>query len=175
MFHVLLLHMKQKLPESVWREIRHEYQNSQTTCRALADKYGINPETVSSRCKIEKWRNGRQVAETRRFCGDTQLGSNAVLVPSQQDFTERVLREANQWLDRIDEAYEVELRYDRIEAIQKLLPQWKNTVEAAKKSMDGQPEPAKKSPMLDLAVLIGNYPLPPLIEPRPSLMDQQTA
>jgi hypothetical protein len=171
MFHVLLLHMKQKLPESVWREIRHEYQNSQTTCRALADKYGINPETVSSRCKLEKWRNGRQGVETRRFCGNTQLGSEPALLPSQQGFNERVLREAYQWLDRIDEAYEVELRYDRIEAIQKLLPQWKSAVEAVKKSLEGQPEPPKK-PLLDLTVLLSSTPFPPMITPRPALVDQ---
>jgi hypothetical protein len=34
--------MNQKLPESLWREIRHEYQTSKTTCRDLALKYGIN-------------------------------------------------------------------------------------------------------------------------------------
>ncbi len=109
--------------------------------------------------------------ETRRFCGNTQLGSEPVLLPSQQGFNERVLREAYQWLDRIDEAYEVELRYDRIEAIQKLLPQWKSAVEAVKKSLEGQPEPPQK-PLLDLTVLLSSTPLPPLIAPRPTLADQ---
>jgi hypothetical protein len=166
MFYVLFLYMNQKLPESVWREIRHEYQNSKTTCRALAVKFGINPETVSSRCKVEKWRNGRQGAKTRGFCGHTQLGGNTVLLPSQQGFNERVLREASQWLDRIDEAYQVELRYDRIEAIQKLLPQWKNAVEAVRKSLEGQAEPEKRSPLIDLTMLLSDYSLPPLIGPR---------
>jgi hypothetical protein len=83
----------------------------------------------------------------------------------------RVLSEAYQWLDRIDEAYEVELRYDRIEAIQKLLPQWKSAVEAVKKSLEGQPEPPKK-PLLDLTVLLRSTPLPPMVAPRPALVDQ---
>lgn len=89
-----------------------------------------------------------------------------MLLPSQQGFNERVLREASQWLDRIDEAYEVELRYDRIEAIQKLLPQWKNAVEVVRKSLEGQAEPVKRSPLIDLTVLLSDYSLPPLIGPR---------
>ncbi|MFM8981988.1 MAG: hypothetical protein ACKOLA_03615 [Spartobacteria bacterium] len=70
----------------------------------------------------------------------------------------------SQWLDRIDEAYQVELRYDRIEAIQKLLPQWKNTVEVVRKSLEGQAEPLKRSPLIDLTALLSDYTLPPLIE-----------
>jgi hypothetical protein len=157
--------MKQKLLSSVWREIRHEYQTSKTTCRELALKYGINRETVSSRCKLEKWRYGRREQKTQQRESLSQLGGNTVLLPSQQGFNERVLREASQWLDRIDEAYEVELRYDRIEAIQKLLPQWKNAVEVVRKSLEGQAEPVKRSPLIDLTVLLSDYPLPPLIRP----------
>ncbi len=157
--------MSQKHSESLWREIRHEYQTSKTTCRELALKYGINRETVSSRCKLEKWRYGRREQKTQQRESLSQLGGNTVLLPSQQGFNERVLREASQWLDRIDEAYEVELRYDRIEAIQKLLPQWKNAVEVVRKSLDGQAEPVKRSPLIDLTVLLSDYPLPPLIRP----------
>lgn len=157
--------MSQKHSESLWREIRHEYQTSKTTCRELALKYGINRETVSSRCKLEKWRFGRREQKTQQRECLSQLGGNTVLLPSQQGFNERVLREASQWLDRIDEAYEVELRYDRIEAIQKLLPQWKNAVEVVRKSLDGQAEPVKRSPLIDLTVLLSDYPLPPLIRP----------
>ena len=157
--------MKKKLLASVWREIRHEYQTSKTTCRELALKYGINRETVSSRCKLEKWRYGRREQKTQQRESLSQLGGNTVLLPSQQGFNERVLREASQWLDRIDEAYEVELRYDRIEAIQKLLPQWKNAVEVVRKSLEGQAEPVKRSPLIDLTVLLSDYPLPPLIRP----------
>ena len=166
--------MKQKLLSSVWREIRHEYQTSKTTCRALAAKYGINPETVSSRCKVEKWRFGRQGAKTQSVSSNTQLCARAVVVPSQQDFSERVLREANQWLDRIDEAYEGELRYDRIEAIQKLLPQWKNAVESVKKSLEGQPEPVKKPVLFDWTMLLNSAPLPPRIHSSPALADLQS-
>ena len=157
--------MSQKHSESLWREIRHEYQASKTTCRELALKYGINRETVSSRCKLEKWRYGRREQKTQQRESLSQLGGNTVLLPSQQGFNERVLREASQWLDRIDEAYEVELRYDRIEAIQKLLPQWKNAVEVVRKSLEGQAEPVKRSPLIDLTVLLSDYPLPPLIRP----------
>ena len=157
--------MSQKHSESLWREIRHEYQTSKTTCRELALKYGINRETVSSRCKLEKWRDGRREQKTQQRESLSQLGGNTVLLPSQQGFNERVLREASQWLDRIDEAYEVELRYDRIEAIQRLLPQWKNAVEVVRKSLDGQAEPVKRSPLIDLTVLLSDYPLPPLIRP----------
>jgi hypothetical protein len=157
--------MSQKHSESLWREIRHEYQTSKTTCRELALKYGINRETVSSRCKLEKWRYGRREQKTQQRESLSQLGGNTVLLPSQQGFNERVLREASQWLDRIDEAYEVELRYDRIEAIQKLLPQWKNAVEVVRKSLEGQAEPVKRSPLIDLTVLLSDYPLPPLIRP----------
>jgi len=157
--------MSQKHSESLWREIRHEYQTSKTTCRELALKYGINRETVSSRCKLEKWRFGRREQKTQQRESPSQLGARAVLMPSQQGFNERVLREASQWLDRIDEAYEVELRYDRIEAIQKLLPQWKNAVEVVRKSLEGQAEPVKRSPLIDLTVLLSDYPLPPLIRP----------
>jgi hypothetical protein len=163
--------MKKKLLASVWREIRHEYQTSKTTCRELALKYGINRETVSSRCKLEKWRYGRREQKTQQRESPSQLGARAVLVPSQQDFSERVLREANQWLDRIDEAYEGELRYDRIEAIQKLLPQWKNAVESVKKSLEMTAEPATKPILIDWQLLISNPPLPPLIDSRPALSD----
>jgi hypothetical protein len=163
--------MSQKHSESLWREIRHEYQTSKTTCRELALKYGINRETVSSRCKLEKWRYGRREQKTQQRESPSQLGARAVLVPSQQNFSERVLREANQWLDRIDEAYEGELRYDRIEAIQKLLPQWKNAVESVKKGLEVTAEPATKPILIDWQLLISNAPLPPLIDSRPALSD----
>ena len=123
---VIHLLMNQKLPETIWREIRLEYQTSETTCRELALKYGINRETVSSRCKLEKWRYGRQEQKTQRRGSPSQLGCGLQVLPSPDHFNQRILGEAAVWLDRIQEAYETEVKYDRIEAIQKLLPQWKS-------------------------------------------------
>jgi hypothetical protein len=62
--------------------------------------------------------------------------------------------EAALWLDRIQEAYETEVRYDRIEAIQKLLPQWKTVVDQARKGMEASQEPyARPSLTIDLTLL----------------------
>ena len=162
--------MNQKLPESLWREIRLEYQTSKTTCRALALKYGINRETVSSRCKLEKWRYGRQESKTQRRDSSSQLGGELQVLPSPDQFNQRILGEADQWLDRIQEAYETEVKYDRIEAIQKLLPQWKTVVDQAKKGLETLQQPTKaQSLKLDVALLCSSHPLPPLITPQPQL------
>ncbi len=167
---VIYLLMNQKLPETIWREIRLEYQTSKTTCRELALKYGINRETVSSRCKLEKWRFGRQEQKTQRREGRSQLGGRLHVLPSSDHFNQRILGEAAVWLDRIQEAYESEVKYDRIEAIQKLLPQWKTVVEQAKKGVEALQQPTKtKSLALDLALLCSPQALPPLIAPQPQL------
>ena len=79
--------------------------------------------------------------------------------------------EAEQWLDRIEEAYKTELRYDRIEAIQKLLPQWKTTVETVRKSLDGRPD--KQPSFLNISVLTSAAPLPPLIDAPAALATHQ--
>ena len=84
------------------------------------------------------------------------------MLPCSQGFNERVMFEAAQWLDRIEEAYKTELRYDRIEAIQKLLPQWKNTVETVRKSLESRPD--QQPSVLNISVLTSASPLPPLIE-----------
>jgi hypothetical protein len=149
-----------RLPESTWKTIRLEYQSSKTTCRALAEKYGINEQTVSNRCKVEKWRLGREEPKNRRSRSTNQLvGASAPLDPIR--IAERVLHEADVWLDRIQEAYEKEVRYDRIEAIQKLLPQWKNAVEQIQKRVDQVPA---KQPNLQIDVAMLSFrKVPPLL------------
>jgi hypothetical protein len=78
--------------------------------------------------------------------------------------------EAALWLDRIQEAYETEVRYDRIEAIQKLLPQWKTVVDQARKGMEASQEPyARPSLTIDLALLSSPPALPPLATHQPML------
>ena len=162
--------MNQKLPESLWREIRHEYQTRKTTCRDLALKYGINRETVASRCKLEKWRCRRMEGETQRRETFSHLGCEPQVVPVPQQFTHRIMGEAALWLDRIQEAYETEVRYDRIEAIQKLLPQWKTVVDQARKGMEAAQEPyARPSLTIDLTLLSSPPALPPLATHQPML------
>jgi hypothetical protein len=165
--------MKQKLPESVWKEIRSEYQSRKTTCRALALKYGINRETVSSRCKVEKWRYGRQGEQTQLSRIPSQLCWQHPASTFAGDFSHRVIVEADQWLDRIQEAYHAELRYDRIEAIQKLLPQWKTVVEQVKKTFDMTDAAGRARPLVDVAVLVSSQPPPPRLcyqEPTDSML-----
>ena len=159
--------MNRKLTETIWRDIRLEYQTSKTTCRELALKYGINRETVSSRCKLEKWSYGRQEQKTQRRGTPSQLGCGPQVLPSLEYFNQRILGEAAVWIDRIQEAYETEVKYDRIEAIQKLLPHWKTVVEQAKKGVEALQQPTKtKSLTLDLALLCSPHALPPLVEPQ---------
>jgi hypothetical protein len=156
--------MNRKLPETIWRDIRLEYQTSKTTCRELALKYGINRETVSSRCKLEKWSYGRQEQKTQRRGTPSQLGCGPQVLPSLEHFNQRILGEAAEWIDRIQEAYETEVKYDRIEAIEKLLPQWKTVVEQAKKGVEALQQPTKTNSLtLDLTLLCSPQALPPLI------------
>ena len=149
-----------RLPETVWKSMQLEYQSSKTTCRALAEKYDVNPMTVSNRCKLEKWRVGRHEPKKRRARTTNQLGP-APLNP--QKLSERILRESEVWLDRIQEAYEKEVRYDRVEAIQKLLPQWKNAVEQIQKRNEQSPQ-KRSNIVLDLAFLTYGK-IPPRIMP----------
>jgi hypothetical protein len=161
-----------KLPQSVWKKIRLEYQSTKTTCRALAEKYGLNSETVSNRCKVEKWRFGRQEHKKTRSRSTNQLVEVSA-PPDPVRIAQRVLHEADLWLDRIQEAYEKEVRYDRIEAIQKLLPQWKNAVEQIQKR--GDQLPAKQPNLqIDVAMLsFGKVP-PLLVSPEEALeMERQ--
>jgi hypothetical protein len=151
-----------RLTESTWKSIRQEYQTTKTTCRVLAEKYGVNRETVSNRCKLEKWRHGRLERKKRRSRSGNQLVGSQEAVDLRA-FSDRVVREAGVWLDRIQEAYAKELRYDRIEAIQKLLPQWKNAVEQIQKRVEQAPA---KNPSLRLDVaFLSNRTLPPLLKP----------
>ena len=151
-----------RLPETVWKSMRLEYQSTKTTCRALAEKYGVNPMTVSNRCKVEKWRFGRHEPKKRRSRATNQLVP-APLTPQQ--LSERIQRESELWLDRIQEAYEKEVRYDRVEAIQKLLPQWKNTVEQIQKR--SEQEPPKQSDLRVDVAFLSYGKLPPLLHPPP--------
>ena len=87
-----------------------------------------------------------------------------------QQFTHRIMGEAALWLDRIQEAYETEVRYDRIEAIQKLLPQWKTVVDQARKGMEVSQDPyARPSLTIDLTLLSSPPALPPLVAHQPML------
>ena len=153
-----------RLPESTWKTIRLEYQSSKTTCRALAEKYGVNPMTVSNRCKLEKWRFGRQEPKKQRSRDIDQLVPTLAPVDPRQ-LSERILQESEVWLDRIQEAYEKEVRYDRVEAIQKLLPQWKNAVEQIQKRVDQTPA---KNPDLRIDIGFLSYgKMPPRLYPPP--------
>jgi len=163
-----------RLPESTWKTIRLEYQSSKTTCRALAEKYGINEQTVSNRCKVEKWRLGRQEHKKTRSRSTNQL-VEASAPPDPIRIAQRVLHEADVWLDRIQEAYEKEVRYDRIEAIQKLLPQWKNAVEQIQKRVDQVPA-ARPDLRVNVAFLSYGKAPPLLCSPEEALeMERQRA
>lgn len=155
-----------RLPESIWKTIRLEYQSTKTTCRALAEKYDLNPETVSNRCKVEKWRFGRQERKKRHSRAANQLvHAQAPIDPRQ--LSDRILRESEVWLDRIQEAYEKEVRYDRVEAIQKLLPQWKNAVEQIQKRVDQVPA---KNPGLRIDIgILSSRKIPPRLYPPPAI------
>lgn len=109
------------IPNTTWLAIRHEYQTTGTTCARLGEKYGISPCTVSNRCKVEKWRHGRPRRKSKAAPGEDQLGPESFRTPAQW-LAWRVRRDAAEWFDRIDEAYAEEVKYDRIEAIAKLLP-----------------------------------------------------
>ena len=155
--------MKPHLPESTWKKLRLEYQTTKTTCRDLAEKYGINRETVANRCKVEKWRHGDTAAKSRPAPAGNQLVISGDPRQAQQQLFGRVFREANEWLDRIQEAYQRETRYDRVEAIQKLLPQWKTAVEQLKKLFE--PElVAPKGPSISVNILSSGLMPPRLIE-----------
>lgn len=121
-------------------------------------------KNLRRRLALEKWRYGRQEERTQRRESRSQLGSGLQVLPSPDHFNQRILGEAAVWLDRIQEAYETEVKYDRIEAIQKLLPQWKTVVEQARKSVEALQQPTKtKSLALDLALLCSPQALPPLV------------
>ena len=139
--------MKPHLPESTWKKLRLEYQTTKTTCRDLAEKYGINRETVANRCKVEKWRHGDTAAKSRPAPAGNQLVISGDPRQAQQQLFGRVFREANEWL----------------EAIQKLLPQWKTAVEQLKKLFE--PElVAPKGPSISVNILSSGLMPPRLIE-----------
>jgi len=155
--------MKPHLPESTWRKLRLEYQSTKTTCRELAEKYDVNRETVSNRCKVEKWRHGHQIEKRSPVPTGNQLVILSDPKNAQQQLFGRVFREANDWLERIQEAYQKEVRYDRIEAIQKLLPQWKTAVEQMRQLLQPSQSAAQK-PSISLSFLSSGFIAPDYIE-----------
>ena len=43
-----------------WEEIRNEYVTTKTSCKNLAEKYGVSYSVIRKKCEKEKWNNMRR-------------------------------------------------------------------------------------------------------------------
>lgn len=157
---------RQTIPRALWQLIRQEYQEADLSCRELAEKHGLNPETVSTRCKREGWR--RQEAENARLLAaktEQAIDQKAEDIADRTvAFQNRVRDEAELWLDRIQAAFKNETAYDAIEALQRLLPQWKVAVEHGRKAYGLDREPAIQ-PLIPIGLM--GLPIPSPIDELP--------
>jgi hypothetical protein len=151
---------KSAVSATVWRKIRHEYQTTKTSCKALALKYGIVPGTVSNRCKLEKWRSSHPRAETKPSATKPPFPSSDD-AQAPQGARARVLRDALTWLDRLEDAYQNDRQYDRVEAAQKLIPLWNKVAETVSK-LTAPVEGGTQRPLVSMNILCGEASLPPL-------------
>lgn len=125
----------QRIPKSIWMQIREAYERGEGSCRQLAEKYGLNPWAVSNRCKRERWRDSQAKLEqklAKRL--DQSLDKQAQSMAEQAAaLVQRSVTEGFAWLDQVEKARQL-LDAGDIPALRDLVGCWKSLIEVSRKT-----------------------------------------
>lgn len=121
--------------EQIWQKIRDEYESTKTSCRRLAERFGLKPNTVSTRCRREKWRKSGKFLDQRMSAKiEEKLEARAEsLAKHAENFVTRTIREGEKWLDKIEAAEALRQAGDT-ERLKELLNCWTLAIQSTRKA-----------------------------------------
>ena len=127
--------MPTKISEKRWAQVRAAYEAGEGCCRELGELYGINPHSVGTRCKRERWRETAKELKNRldkRL--DRALTHRAESMADRaKRLVERTADESEEWLDAVQVAKRMVNAGD-VDALVKLVTAWKVPVNEGRKA-----------------------------------------
>ena len=129
-------HRGPAIPDRTWDKLRKQYQLGKGNCRQLAEKHGLNPQAVSTRCKREGWRvNTSKMTDRINQTVDRAINQKANdLADRAAGFVERSLAESEEWLDSVQKAKALVNAGD-IDSLFKLVRAWRIPIGEGRKAL----------------------------------------
>ena len=125
---------RRKIGAATWALVRNAYVQGEGSLRELAERFGVNPKAVQSRCLRERW--SKQIIEARATLEkavDVELKAKAGTIAEQAAlFAQRTVDESHGWLDAVAKAKTL-LRDGDLNGLKKLLDCWQIPVNAGRK------------------------------------------
>lgn len=158
------------LPDALWSEVRKAYVGSSCSCSQLAKRFGLNPASVSTRCKREGWRLQRLGGKQNQHLDQTpgQLGqahdqnvdgmtkvATGSLEEKTELFVERVTCGTHSWLDEIGRARN-NLPPGDIARLEKLSQSWTRIAEQGRKIFGLDNHGNERKYIVNIGVLRGD-------------------
>lgn len=98
-----------KIDEQTWSKAREYYEQNKVSCRDVAEKFNLNQNSVSTRCRREKWRESAKFLEQRlhakieaKMEGKMERTAES-MVERAKTYVQRQLREQEDMLDLLQE------------------------------------------------------------------------
>jgi hypothetical protein len=133
---------------------------TQCSCATLARKYGLQANTVSQRAKKEKWSQGRILRKVEDRLPKIQVQVPQDAAETRAMIRRRAVEEGFVLLDELRRAYTESVQFDRLQALQKVVPLW-NTVVGAITKASGEKGIGERAPALRIEFLSGVQPIEP--------------
>lgn len=86
-----------------WIKIKNEYINTPTSYRKLAEKYGVNKDTIGKRAKAENWTKTKDIHTDKKQTAVIQKTA-AIQVAKEVDRITRIASAADMLLAKVEEA-----------------------------------------------------------------------
>ena len=86
-----------------WLKIRNEYVNGSISYRKLAEKYGLNKDTIAQKAKAEQWQTIKK-KQADKIQTETLQKTADVIIGKEVDRITRILSAADLLLARVEEA-----------------------------------------------------------------------
>lgn len=146
--------MASRTHTAIRAKVRDDYLEGNGSCRELAQKYSLSEAAVENWCRREGWRQKRADFDGRVTAkAELSLEKHAdALAARQVAVVERAMRDAEAFLDRIEEERSQLERRD-VETLRKLISCWQPVVEVQRKSLRLDESEQKPQMVLNLGLL----------------------
>ena len=138
--------------KAMWLKVKAAYQRGEGSCAELAERFGLKPNSVTTRCRRERWR--REMGALERRVNEEvaiELKRRALTIAERaESFNERLLDEAEGWLDQIQEAKRL-VDLGDVGALKDLVNAWRVPVQEARRAY-GLDDPAAAT--MQVAVVV---------------------
>lgn len=147
-----------KIPTATWLKVKECYQSGEGSCAELATRFGLNPNSVSTRCRREQWRlKGKQLQRTleKRLNERVERSLNETaqsLVQRAERFVRRSVDEAEDWLDQIVQA-KAKLAEGDVEALCKLVNSWSVPIKVGRTALGLDQQQIRPNSTVNIDVL----------------------